>query len=99
MLLAASCEKEVTPSEDSVHTQMQALYVESTGLMETSADSVCNYYTKFAGFHNQHPDCEADELYPPTIQNLDNAFTHYGIVQIGSVIVKTEWDGETHINY
>lgn len=78
---------------------MSAFYVESKGLMETSADSVCNYYTKFAGFHNQHPECKADELFPPTVENLGNAFTKYGIVQIGNIIVKTEWDGETQINF
>ena len=47
-------------------------------------------------FHNQHPECEADELFPPTVENLGNAFTKYGIVQIGSIIVKTERDGEIH---
>ena len=78
---------------------MCAFYAESKGLMETSADSVCNYYHKFAGFHKQHPECEADELFPPTVENLDNAFTKYGIVQIGSIIVQTEWDDETVINF
>jgi len=78
---------------------MSAFYAESCGLMETSADSVANYYTKFARFHNQHPECEAEPLYPPTIQNLGNAFTKYGIVRIGSIIVITEWNGETHINF
>ena len=38
---------------------MQAFYTESTGLTATSADSVINYYLKFASFHGQHPECEA----------------------------------------
>ena len=97
--LFAACEKDLTPSADPVHTQMQALYTESTGLNETSADSVINYYMKFASFHGQHPECEADELFPPTIKNLGNAFDKYGIVQIGNVVFKTEWSGETHINF
>ena len=97
--LCSSCEKELSSSDDAVHTSMIALYNESRSLIETSADSVANYYTKFAGFYNQHPECEQDELFPPTVRNLDNAFNHYGIVQIGSVIVKTQWEGDTTIYY
>lgn len=85
--------------EDAIHTNMLEYYAESRGLLETSADSVCNYYTKFAKFHNRHPECEEDELYPPTVENLGNAFSKYGIVQIGSIVVKTEWEGEIHINF
>ena len=85
--------------EDAIHTNMLEYYAESRGLLETSADSVCNYYTKFAKFHSQHPECEADELFPPTVENLGNAFNKYGIVQIGSIVVKTEWEGEIHINF
>jgi len=85
--------------EDAIHTNMIEYYAESRGLLGTSADSVCNYYTKFAKFHSQHPECEADELFPPTVENLGNAFTKYGIVQIGNIIVKTEWEGEIHINF
>lgn len=98
-LFFGSCEKEASVQEDIVHTSMSAFYVESKGLTETSADSVCNYYKKLAGFHNTYPECESDELYPPTVKNLGDAFTKYGIVQIGSIIVKTEWDGETVINF
>ena len=94
-----SCEKDIITPEDTLHTHMQAYYVESRGLTETSADSVVNYYTKFAGFHNQNPECEADEYFPPIVHNLDSAFTHFGIVQIGNIIVKTEWDGEIFINF
>ncbi len=54
---------------------------------------------KFAKFHNRHPECEADELFPPTVEDLGNAFSKYGIVQIGSIVVKTEWEGEIHINF
>ena len=98
-LFFCCCEKEVSVQEDIVHTGMVALYVASTGLMETSPDSVCNYYKKLAGFHNTYPECESDELYPPTVKNLGDAFTQYGIVQVGSTIVKTEWDGEIYINF
>lgn len=98
-LLMGSCQQDEAATEDALHANMLQYYAESQGLIDTSADSVCNYYTKFAGFHNQHPECEADELFPPTIQNLDNAFTKYGIVQIGDIIVKTEWEGETYINF
>ena len=98
-LFMGSCQQDEAATEDALHADMLQYYAESRGLMETSADSVCNYYTKFAGFHNQHPECEADELFPPTVENLGNAFTQYGIVQIGNIIVKTEWDGETIINF
>ena len=98
-LFMGSCQQDEAATEDALHADMLQYYAESRGLMETSADSVCNYYTKFAGFHNQHPECEADELFPPTVENLGNAFTQYGIVQIGNIIVKTEWDGEIHINF
>ena len=43
--------------------------------------------------------CEANELILPTTKNLGNAFDKYGIVQIGCVVFKTEWEGETHINF
>ena len=43
--------------------------------------------------------CEANELILPTTKNLGNAFDKYGIVQIGSVVFKTEWAGKTHINF
>jgi len=43
--------------------------------------------------------CEANELILPTTKNLGNAFDKYGIVQIGCVVFKTEWSGETHINF
>ena len=98
-LFMGSCQQDEAATEDALHADMLQYYAESRGLAETSADSVCNYYTKFASFHNQHPECEADELYPPTVENLGNAFTQYGIVQIGNIIVKTEWDGEIHINF
>ena len=98
-LFFGSCEKEASVQEDIIHTGMSAFYVESKGLMETSADSVCNYYKKLAGFHNTYPECESDELYPPTVKNLGDAFNKYGIVQIGSIIVQTEWEGEIVINF
>ena len=98
-LFMGSCQQDEAATEDALHADMLQYYAESRGLAETSADSVCNYYTKFAGFHNQHPECEADELFPPTVENLGNAFTQYGIVQIGNIIVKTEWDGETIIHF
>lgn len=98
-LFMGSCQQDEAATEDALHADMLQYYAESRGLAETSADSVCNYYTKFASFHNQHPECEADELYPPTVENLGNAFTHFGIVQIGNIIVKTEWDDETIINF
>lgn len=98
-LFMGSCQQDEAATEDALHADMLQYYAERRGLMETSADSVCNYYTKFAGFHNQHPECEADELFPPTVENLGNAFTQCGIVQIGNIIVKTEWDGETIINF
>ena len=40
-----------------------------------------------------------DILILPTTKNLGNAFDKYGIVQIGNVVFKTEWSGETHINF
>lgn len=98
-LFMSSCQQDEAATEDALHADMLQYYAESRGLAETSADSVCNYYTKFAGFHNQHPECEADELFPPTVENLGNAFTQYGIVQIGNIIVKTEWDGEIHVKF
>ena len=98
-LFMGSCQQDEAATEDALHADMLQYYAESRGLMETSADSVCNYYTKFAGFHNQHPECEADELFPPTVENLGNAFTQYGIVQIGNIIMKTEWDGEIHVKF
>ena len=94
-----SCQQDEAATEDALHARMLDLYTESRGLTETSADSVVNYYTKFTGFHNQNPECEADEYYPPIVNNLDRAFTHFGIVQIGNIIVKTEWDGEIFINF
>ena len=97
--LCVSCEKEISSLDASVHAQMQAFYVESQGLMETSEDSVVNYYKKFAGFHDQHPECETDELFPPTVVNLENALDKFGIVQIGDVIIHSEWGGETHLTF
>ena len=43
--------------------------------------------------------CEANELILSTTKNLGNAFDKYGIVQISNVVFKTEWAGETHINF
>ena len=98
-LFMGSCQQDETAIEDALQVNMIEYYAESRGLMETSADSVCNYYKKLAGFHNTSPECEFDKLYPPTVENQGNAFTKYGIVQIGSIIVKTEWDGETVIYF
>ena len=98
-LLMGSCQQDEAATEDALHADMLQYYAESRGLMETSADSVVNYYKKFAGFHNQHPECEADEYYSPTIDNLSNALDNYGIVQIGGVVIKSEWGGETHITF
>ena len=36
-----------------------------------------------------------DILIPPTTKNLGNALYKYGIVQIGNVVFKTEWSGES----
>ena len=98
-LLMGSCQQKEAATEDALHANMVAYYAESRGLIDTSADSVCNYYKKLAGFHNTYPECELDEIYPPTVKNLGDAFTKYGIVQIGNIIVKTEWDGETIIHF
>ena len=98
-LFMGSCQQDEAATEDALHADMLQYYAESRGLAETSADSACNYYTKFASFHNQHPECEADGLFPPFVENLGSAFTQYGIVQIGNIIVKTEWDGEIFINF
>ena len=98
-LFMGSCQQDEAATEDALHADMLQYFAESRGLAETSADSVCNYYTKFASFHNQHPECEADELFSPIVENLGNAFTQYGIVQIGNIIVKIEWDGEIFINF
>ena len=93
------CQSDAAIPEDYVHTRMGEFYAESRGLTETSADSVVSYYHKFASFHGQYPECEADQLFQPTVENLDSAFTKYAIVQIGDIIVKTQWNGETHINF
>ena len=95
----AGCQNDPAIPEDYVHTRMGEFYAESRGLTETSADSVVSYYHKFANFHGQYPECKADQLFQPTVENLDSAFTKYAIVQIGDIIVKTQWDGETHINF
>lgn len=98
-IIFGSCQNDTVTPVDVVHTRMCELYAESTGLTETSADSVVNYYNKFACFHNNYPECESDKLFPPTVENLDSAFTKFAIVQIGNIIVKTQWDGEIHINF
>lgn len=55
-LFMGSCQQDEAATEDALHADMFQYYAESRGLTETSADSVCNYYTKFASFHNQHPE-------------------------------------------
>ena len=94
-----SCDKDAVNANDAIHANMLDYYAESRGLMETSADSVVNYYNKLAGFHRQYPECEADELFRPTVTNLGDAFKKYGIVQIGGIIIFTEWEGEIEIKF
>ena len=46
-----------------------------------------------------HPFAYISGLVFRATKNLGNAFDKYGIVQIGNVVFKTEWSGETHINF
>ena len=94
-----SCEKDIITTEDALHADMLDLYTESQGLMETSADSVVNYATKFEDFHNLHPECEDDEYYPPIVNNIDSAYSHYNIAQNGNINLNAGWDGVIDIDF
>jgi hypothetical protein len=96
-LTFVACSKD---ADDSVYSnRMYEFYAESCGLKQTSADSVIQFSYKLGRYVTANPESQRNRYYAPTIDNLDSACTKYGVVQIGNVYIKTEWGGETHINF
>ena len=92
-----ACNKD---ADDAVNpNRMYEFYAESCGLTQTSADSVIQFSYKLGCYVTANPESQRDHYYPPTIENLDSACTKFGVLQIGNVYIKTEWGGNTYIEY
>jgi len=71
----ASCHKD---AKIDYSAKMNEFYVESRGLIETSADSTQRFTKKFCHFVINHEGSENDNLYQPTVHNIGVASEKFG---------------------
>ena len=77
LLLATSCEKEITPP--AYQSQLQSYHTESLALQQVTADSVHRFQLKVSDFAVAYPEVTSEQLYHQIRQNIYNAYLVIGI--------------------
>ena len=77
LLLATSCEKEITPP--AYQSQLQRYHTESLALQQVTADSVHRFQLKVSDFAVAFPEVTSEQLYPQIRQNIYDAYLTIGI--------------------
>ena len=77
LLLATSCEKEITPP--AYQSQLQRYHTESLALQQVTADSVHRFQLKVSDFAVAFPEVTSEQLYHQIRQNIYNAYLTIGI--------------------
>ena len=77
LLLATSCEKEITPP--AYQSQLQRYHTESLALQQVTADSVHRFQLKVSDFAVAFPEVTSEQLYHQIRQNIYDAYLVIGI--------------------
>ena len=77
LLLATSCEKEITPP--AYQSQLQRYHTESLALQQVTADSVHRFQLKVSDFAVAYPEVTSEQLYHQIRQNIYDAYLVIGI--------------------
>ena len=77
LLLATSCEKEITPP--AYQSQLQRYHTESLALQQVTADSVHRFQLKVSDFAVAFPEVTSEQLYHQIRQNIYDAYLTIGI--------------------
>ena len=77
LLLATSCEKEITPPV--YQSQLQRYHTESLALQQVTADSVHRFQLKVSDFAVAYPEVTSEQLYHQIRQNIYDAYLVIGI--------------------
>ena len=90
LLLATSCEKEITPP--AYQSQLQRYHTESLALQQVTADSVHRFQLKVSDFAVAYPEVTSEQLYHQIRQNIYDAYLVIGI-EPGA------WGEDEHIEF
>ena len=90
LLLATSCEKEITPP--AYQSQLQRYHTESLALQQVTADSVHRFQLKVSDFAVAFPEVTSEQLYHQIRQNIYDAYLVIGI-EPGA------WGEDEHIEF
>ena len=90
LLLATSCEKEITPP--AYQSQLQRYHTESLALQQVTADSVHRFQLKVSDFAVAYPEVTSEQLYHQIRQNIYDAYLTIGI-EPGA------WGEDKHIEF
>ena len=85
----SSCSKDDSGAEYNI----EDLYEESKTLQYQTADSVEAFTYKFYWYLEAHPDAQDHPYYP----EIDDKI--YQCTPSADIIINTDWDGETHVEY
>ena len=77
LLLATSCEKEITPP--AYQSQLQRYHTESLALQQVTADSVHRFQLKVSDFAVAYPEVTSEQLYYQIRQNIYDAYLTIGV--------------------
>ena len=88
LLLGAGCSQDALQST----TEMELLHAESSALGSVSNDSIQRFAYKVETYAQNHPQAQADPLWPEIIENIKSAALGANINF--HITINTEWDGE-----
>ena len=88
LLVGAGCSKDSLQSP----TEMEYLHAESSALGSVSNDSIQRFAYKVETYAQNHPQAQADPLWPEIIENIKSAAHGASIHFV--ITINTEWDGE-----
>ena len=71
---------------------MEYLHAESSALGSVSPDSIQRFATKVEAYAQNHPQAQADPLWPEIIENIKSAAHGASIHFV--ITINNEWDGE-----
>lgn len=88
LLVGAGCSKDSIQST----SEMEYLHAESSALGSVSNDSIQRFAYKVETYAQNHPQAQADPLWPEIIENIKSAARGASIHFV--ITINTEWDGE-----
>ncbi len=93
LLVGTGCSQESLQST----TEMEQLHAESSALHTVAADSIQRFAAKVETYAQNHPQAQADPLWPEIIDNIKSAAQGANIHFV--ITIDTEWEGEIEIYF